>query len=334
MKIAEFSKVVNLNKKTIHYYIECGLIKPKKLKNNYYEFDNTNIKECETVKIYRNLGFSINTIINCQKYPTFINYFLYETANQIKQELYHKQLQLENIRKLIDLLPPNATSNDIENLSLLDLNDELIYPCISNQYPINTSYLLCLFLLVPWVRSNPNHYRKFIFTKISDFLYDNLKEAYNYLEHLIYTVDISDLNKASEDICYLMLEIDNTDNIKKYNDLLYDKCYKLIWDDELKNKWLIEYYKLIKPTESFYNQVSELLFNEFCNDLKNCQNNLKEIFDYFIHNNHELIRLLKNELGDKVDFNIDKLFNDLYMILIFDISFYAIEDNDIIKEYL
>lgn len=334
MKISDFTKKVGLNKKTVHYYIEQGLIHPKKSANNYYEFDEDNIKECNLIKIYRNLGVSIVNIANTIKYPTFINYFLYQTAYQLKQELYQKQLQLENIKKVLDLLPPHTTLEDINSLDLTDLNQELKYPSIANQYPLDNSYLLCCFLLVPWVSATSNQYRNYLFTQMSSLLYANLKDAYNYLEHVVYSVDIEVLNKSSQDICYLMKDIDSTNDIEIYYQLLKAKCVKLLNDDELRNKWLLEYEKLIVPTEVFYNRVAKLLYNEYSDDYRNCRRNLRDIFNRFVEDEEDMKVMLKTKLGTKINFDVREAFNDLYMILIYDISLYVIEDIEVISKYI
>lgn len=334
MKISDFSKKVGLNKKTVHYYIEQGLIHPKKSANNYYEFDEHNIKECNLIKVYRKLGVSITNIANTLKHPTFINYFLYLTAYQLKQELYQKQLQLENIKKVLDILPPHTSLECISNLDLTELNEELQYPSIANQYPLDTSYLLCCFLLVPWVSASSNQYRNYLFIQMSSLLYANLKESYNYLEHIIYSVDLEILNKSSQNVCYLMKDINSTNDVEVYYHLLKDKCKKLVNDDDLRNKWLLEYDKLIVPMEVFYNRVEKLLYDEYADDFKKCRNNLKDIFNRFVENEEDMKQMLQVALDKKINFDIGDTFNDLYMILIYDISLYVIEDIEVINKYI
>ena len=48
--------------KMLRVYEEQGLIKPKRLENNYRDYSVENLVQIETIAILRRLGFSVNEI--------------------------------------------------------------------------------------------------------------------------------------------------------------------------------------------------------------------------------------------------------------------------------
>ena len=75
MRIQEISKLTGLSKKTLHFYINEGLIQPQKSKNNYYEFSETDIILLNQIIIFRKAGLSIKTINEIYGYPEATNFF-------------------------------------------------------------------------------------------------------------------------------------------------------------------------------------------------------------------------------------------------------------------
>ena len=56
MHIKETSERLGLSKKTLHFYINEGLIHPKKSENNYYEFSEEDIHLLNQIIIFRKAG--------------------------------------------------------------------------------------------------------------------------------------------------------------------------------------------------------------------------------------------------------------------------------------
>ena len=53
---------LSVTPKMLRVYEEHGLIKPKRLENNYRDYSVENLVQIETIAILRRLGFSVNEI--------------------------------------------------------------------------------------------------------------------------------------------------------------------------------------------------------------------------------------------------------------------------------
>ena len=102
MRIQEASKLTGLSKKTIHFYVNEGLIHPKKLENNYYEFSEQDITLLQQIRIFRKAGLSIQVIKEIYAYPAATNFFLHRSFNDLKQEIAEKMgnISPEKVREI------------------------------------------------------------------------------------------------------------------------------------------------------------------------------------------------------------------------------------------
>lgn len=62
MLINKTSKMANLTKKAIEYYIEQGLILPDTLDNGYRDFNVDDVERLKKISVLRKLGLSISEI--------------------------------------------------------------------------------------------------------------------------------------------------------------------------------------------------------------------------------------------------------------------------------
>ena len=64
----EVAKLMDISKYTLRYYIDEGLIQPKKItKNNYQYFSENNIYKLYLILFLRKLGFNIQDIKKSRK---------------------------------------------------------------------------------------------------------------------------------------------------------------------------------------------------------------------------------------------------------------------------
>jgi len=67
VKINEVEKIVGITKKNIRFYEEQGLLSPKRNKENgYREYDDSDVKILEQIKLLRKLGLPIDEIRSMQ----------------------------------------------------------------------------------------------------------------------------------------------------------------------------------------------------------------------------------------------------------------------------
>ena len=117
MQINKLCKKYGLSRKTVHFYIECGLLNPKKLVNNYYDFSDADIKKLELIIKLRKAGLSIENIGYIFEYPSCTNFFLFKQRYQLKIEIEQKSHELNNINTIIANIPPNGTDVSVSEIS-------------------------------------------------------------------------------------------------------------------------------------------------------------------------------------------------------------------------
>lgn len=68
MKIGEVSDLTNVSMRSLRYYEEKGLIHPERLENGYRNYDEAMLEQVKTIKLYFELGLTIeeiSSILNC-----------------------------------------------------------------------------------------------------------------------------------------------------------------------------------------------------------------------------------------------------------------------------
>jgi len=129
-RIGEFAEKVNANIKTIRYYDEIDLLKPKEIDKftSYRYYNDDNVREFHSIRLLKKMGFSLEEIKN---YKNNLNdeIFLRQREKLIKEILDKKQLI-----KIIDETRKNIINGriilddyEIENIETKSKNYGGIY---------------------------------------------------------------------------------------------------------------------------------------------------------------------------------------------------------------
>ena len=162
--------------KTVHFYIQCGLLHPQKLDNNYYRFSAENEEELKLILRMRKAGISIEGIQDMIKYPVYTNFFLFRQRVLLKKEICRKKTEEENIERIFDLIPPNSTPDNIMALREDELCEE--ENVFDQQDAYLTARMTAIFLFTPFMLQKVDDYRQFIWNKIVSI---TQKELYGVL---------------------------------------------------------------------------------------------------------------------------------------------------------
>ena len=108
-KIGDFSKEINLPVKTLRYYDEINLFKPKEIDlfTGYRYYSEDQIDDIKLILLLKEVGFSLEEIKN--NWNKFTNEFMLSKRQELMQET--KNIE-EKIRK-IDYLRSNIVNNKI-----------------------------------------------------------------------------------------------------------------------------------------------------------------------------------------------------------------------------
>lgn len=97
---AQFAKLHEVNKRTLHYYDDIGLFRPlTKAKNGYRYYDISQSIDFEYIRMLKELNMSIEEISNYRKNPDPDSFL--EIANTKEQELDQEIQKLKNIKKIL-----------------------------------------------------------------------------------------------------------------------------------------------------------------------------------------------------------------------------------------
>ena len=113
---AQFAKLHNVNKRTLHYYDNIGLFSPNtKGENGYRYYDLSQSIEFEYILMLRELNVSIDDIEEYIKRPTEENFIRLATAKEVEINNQIKRLKL--IKKTI-----HEKKNQIELCQSLEIS--------------------------------------------------------------------------------------------------------------------------------------------------------------------------------------------------------------------
>ena len=120
---AQFAKLHNVNKRTLHYYDNIGLFSPNtKGENGYRYYDLSQSIEFEYILMLRELNVSIDDIEEYIKRPTEENFIRLATAKEVEINNQIKRLKL--IKKTI-----HEKKNQIELCQSLEISKFEINEC-------------------------------------------------------------------------------------------------------------------------------------------------------------------------------------------------------------
>jgi len=98
---AQFAKLHNVNKRTLHYYDKIGLFSPKnKGENNYRYYDTLQSIDFEYIRMFKELNMSIKEIKNYVEKPNAKDFItiIDKKSSEIEEEIK----KLEKTKRLLD----------------------------------------------------------------------------------------------------------------------------------------------------------------------------------------------------------------------------------------
>ena len=101
MQITEFAKLTGVSVRTLHYYDEIGLLKPAEVDEwtGYRFYDEKNLEKMQQIMFYRELDFSLKSIIGILSSPDFDKQ---KALDEQKKLLILKKERLEKLIFAID----------------------------------------------------------------------------------------------------------------------------------------------------------------------------------------------------------------------------------------
>ena len=325
MRIQEVSKKTGLSKKAIHFYVNERLIHPEKTQNNYYEFSDQDISTLNQIHLFRMAGLSIQTIKEIYSYPAATNFFLHRSFNQLKMDIAEKMNQLENLKMILDSIPPNGTPSDVELLSVVEMKSEPDTFRIDQMHPSVDERMIAILLLAPFMDIQVDEYKTYLWDKIFNDLKYQFKDNLRILTKLIYTLSGTQIRECSLYQFNLMTELASAQSLDQYVDYMMDCLVQMCHDTELQQKWKLLYKPVLIPVKNFFKRTSEKKRISQYNPLfEKCSTQLSIVIKQCLHHLSETE--LEQQLLDCLDHQFifsEDVYTDLFILFTFHKSIYA-----------
>ncbi|MGN1276967.1 MAG: MerR family transcriptional regulator, partial [Floccifex sp.] len=165
MKIHEVSQQCGLSKRTIHFYIQEGLLNPEiNPQNGYYDFSEEDILQLNFISMLRNGDIPISMIRHILKEPLTSSFYFSNYLYSLQQKQEHLLKTTQSIQYILDHLPLH-----IQFPTLYEVVKDAKIPCFEKQKELKKdSFLVARFL---WSRFIPdgiqNDFQEFLWTKMN-----------------------------------------------------------------------------------------------------------------------------------------------------------------------
>ncbi|MEQ2527322.1 MerR family transcriptional regulator [Robertmurraya yapensis] len=255
MLINEASKLTNLTKKAIEYYIEQELVFPNVLENGYRDFSENDVECLKKIYVFRKLGLSIEEIKAV---------LADETNNTLQKISVLKELSIQREQAKKAILEKLSSGKNYSELSM-----ELR---AIEQSSTVTEKLLDAF---------PGYFGRFICLHFARFLDEPIttSEQQSAYEEIIAFLDNVPSLQFTEDLQRFLMESTEHMNTENIRDLIENYRESIENADEFlsENKEVIERYLAYKQSEEYKNSPIykiQTILKEF--------NNTNGYYDVFI----------------------------------------------------
>lgn len=311
MKMNELCHKYGLTRKAVHFYIQSGLLHPKKEENNYYSFDAANEEELKLVLRLRKAGMSIEAIHDMISYPTCSNFFLFRQRYILKKEIAEKVSAVMNIERLCDEIPPNGTPSHIMTADASLIRKETFE--FSEKDAYLTARMTAIFLFTPFMSQEVDDYRQYIWNKIVSITRNELADTLPLIADHLAGLEAADVAQLSSELAYRFISIMEGEN-EKHVSYLLEMVRKLIKDEKMKKIWIQAYDRFITPVKRIHIRCHKTLIREYASQYGQCMKNMAVIIQECLETLTEEDRnKLLQATGNRFDFDSDE-YGDLFIL--------------------
>lgn len=179
MRIQTFSKKTGVSRRTIHFYIQKGLLRPKTDESNgYYDFSPQDGQRLILLRLLREAGFPLSAIRSLLENPAAAEYHLRMRLGRVRQERERLKQTEQGLLAVLEDLPV------CPDFAGLYGRFTARFPGEEVPRPAYDALLVNHFLWrVFWPEEGPTEYQRFLWDKINrltraDFLQGGLHEDY------------------------------------------------------------------------------------------------------------------------------------------------------------
>lgn len=335
MRISEVAKKTGVHTRTIHFYIQEGLLAPRKEDNGYFDFEQEEIDWLLTVHQLRQRGVPLQYIKDLMKHPHSVNYVIYHTIEKLKKEITLRQTQIENLIQITKQITPY---HDIHHLAPFLETAPKTYSDkfdIESIYPTNHSYMATIYLLVQFVVSEPKIYQQYLWDQLAQEMSSVLGPAIYFLNNIIESKTLAELDLSSAELSQHSIDVLSEPDDSVGTAALLHEVHLLMQEPSLRQKWKLLYRPLIRPLLQFYIQSESLLLS-YNEDYQLYMTKMRRIIRAVVSQMEEeqLTQPFLQLMGHDFFQVRDDLYSDFLILFTFRYSFYTDVPIDQMTQYL
>jgi DNA-binding transcriptional MerR regulator len=310
VKISEVCSKTGISKRSIHYYIQEGLISPVSNKHNgYFIFTEEDCRKLQTVRCLRNAGVSIADIRSIMANPATINYYLSIHLKKLRNELSLMQTTINSLNYILSKSPLHPSVSDI-----LDLVSSAGIPDSSKTSVLDhfDSYDVSLtnkYLWGSFLNSEPfNDYQDFLWNKLQRLAQENYSDDYSKIEHYLCSLSNSSIDRTfahTEQHHIYIAELTEKD-YGSYSEQIKKQLHRISKNRVLVSAWKRNYDLFYAPTARIHSsQLGDIVAEIspfFASFKKNINEICKMVYDWlFRPEGSDCLALLNHTFGRCLD---------------------------------
>jgi len=288
MRIHDVIQATGLSKKTIHHYVQEGLLHPETEENGYLDFSESDVEILNFICFLRSMNLSLKEIGSILYEPEIARFLLSKRQISLQKEVMSLNRQNERITNLLNMMISCPSLPELLAASKqIRSEDKLVSDSVELLSETDVDIIANHFFGNYLKNIEMTEYRKYLFKRIKEYLFQNqtaeLIRFRNYLLSLppdaTSDVYLNAARSAFEEVAALDsngIECFVQKMILQTKENLSHKNWVKLWRDQ--------YHEYIHPATVCYDGDVSLLMCELSPQFANYQKNVRScctvFFDY------------------------------------------------------
>lgn len=114
MKLKELCSRTGLKRRTVHFYIDAGLVAPgEDAKNGYFDFSESHAEQFIFIRELRKAGISLKDIRSIMVSPITTGYYLNLHMEKMRKDIRHMEQTIHSLRYVLETIPVDPGFGDV-----------------------------------------------------------------------------------------------------------------------------------------------------------------------------------------------------------------------------
>ncbi|WP_370828296.1 MerR family transcriptional regulator [Fournierella massiliensis] len=306
MRIAQVSECTGIHRKTIHHYIQLGLVCPAtEQENGYYDFSQEDLRRLQTIQRLRLLDCPLSLIRELLDHPRLSRFLLDRMIQQKKRQIETGQWQIQQLEQLVRQAPlDNMEQSDRLWAEL----PEHLPPPRQSLTRQEASFLVSYFWGTFLQGLEMNEYRRYLWERLVDRLLEMHQPPLLALRGFLETVPPQKLEimfVENDRHVRRIVELDSA-SIPAQVEQMARQLEEKLEDPAFVRDWRENYEHFVQPAAELYSDLEALrLMGQFTGRFERYGNNLWQCsYQMYAHLNtpqgQPLREKIHRALGDRI----------------------------------